>query len=160
MIKKNDLSGSSASTHKLQRSIHDPFSSLINPQPATKILSTSDSNFSLLPHADFDAVVGSHAYPIGFFSDFPSELVSRIKAAGVSFSLGIKSIDYTKKNYVDNFPEDKFSNRNLQFSNFISKQNNLISESFKKIGIFADGAGHLIAGLSLLRIASAFDAAI
>lgn len=59
--------------------------------------------FKIRSGADLDFIIGeAYNFPVGLRSDYPSELKKRISAALTSYFLQLKSVNYTRENYIDN----------------------------------------------------------
>ena len=119
------------------------------------------SEFHIQTSADLDFVISHNGWPIGMMGESPAEFKRRVLAAGISYQLRLKSIDYTLKRYVQ---RDAYEDDDTGFGNTVSVFLRESAESLKSglRALHTQGDltfGQLGAELSLFKIPETFDLA-
>ncbi|MDF1633348.1 hypothetical protein P0086_12470 [Mycoplana sp. MJR14] len=108
--------------------------------------------YPLFPSLDFDSAFVNAAWPIALCSSYPAELKERLLAALISLQFGLKSVDYTRKNYVHEFEDEEASREDVKIASFLKESHSFLYLLVEELTHHEDGTvGRILAEFALLR---------
>lgn len=119
--------------------------------------------FKIRSGADLDFIIGeAYNFPVGLRSDYPAELKKRISAALTSYFLQLKSVDYTRRNYID---EDLYEKEDASLGDIVSvylkASCDILTYELKKLHtVNAHSPGIIGAEITLYKISSSLNISI
>lgn len=119
------------------------------------------NDFHILSSADLDLVIGEdRGIPVGMSRNSPESLRKRVRAAVVSQLLGLKSLDYTLKNYVEDADfDDGEESLGNQISDYIARSSEGLRDELRKLHLDDPTFGVFGAEITLFRVPHSLDVA-
>jgi len=118
-----------------------------------------ETQFGIRAEADLDFIINA-GWPVAVSRKAPPELKRRILAAGGSYKLQLRSIDYTLKRYVE---ADQFerldSTLGDNVSDFVRERRGLLSQELRKLHTAEPNFGQFGAEVTLFKLPEVVDTA-